>query len=677
MKSVSNIEKKANIKAKIRDKGYMIIAGLFGFVVFLYMQGMTHLNPTDDSWLLCGGDLTTHYLGWVGFRNSEWNILPGLTNYLTYPLLTSIIFPDSIPICAIFFKLLRSVLPNTFQYIGFYGMICYVLNGCLSAAIIKKCTSDRWYAVIGSIFFSTMPIMQHRIFVHTALASQWLILFGILILLNYSAIEVFSARIKWALLGGICASIHIYFVLICGIVLLGFLIMELYEQKTLMKKLTSIIIDLTCFCVPAVFVMFILGGFSGSVQLEGGTGYRNHGMNLNGFVNPQGYSGFLPKLLFTEGQVYEGFCYLGLGMLVLLLLAIILQVFEGDICSRIKKHNAIAFSVVFMVSFAWAISPSISFGNEIIYEYEIRIGLLEKILNIFRVTARIGWNCVYLLCIFAVVGVYKIKHKIKYVLLIICLLLQISEVSKMGFDYKAFTSQTLDYENTNVTLALEELLEDKDIKHVVFIPSYNDKYYNSVAIAAFRKGCTINRFYLARNMDSLILNEIDNSLKSRDVDILYICKQGEEIQLSGKRGREYDIAGVYTAFINNEVDEADTAYFNYDFNKYPYLNGGTLSQGIRHISPQGYSYGPLIILPEGEYRVKVYGDGFEPNMQISVATLQSNQVVTRRVNVDKQYVEMDISILEIVSDFQVHIYNNMDGDIEISKITIEKNIEED
>lgn len=43
--------------------------------------------------------------------------------------MVSVLYTDSIPLFAIFFKALSPLLPETFQYFGLFGLMCYMLNG--------------------------------------------------------------------------------------------------------------------------------------------------------------------------------------------------------------------------------------------------------------------------------------------------------------------------------------------------------------------------------------------------------------------------------------------------------------------------------------------------------------------------------------------------------------------
>ena len=57
----------------------MLASGLLGGAIFLAIYGVRILDPTYDDWLLQGGDMTQHYIGWMYFRRSDWHFPIGMT----------------------------------------------------------------------------------------------------------------------------------------------------------------------------------------------------------------------------------------------------------------------------------------------------------------------------------------------------------------------------------------------------------------------------------------------------------------------------------------------------------------------------------------------------------------------------------------------------------------------
>ena len=145
------------IKMQIKEHEillFTILAGIIGAVVFILIYGVQVLDVTKDAWLFDGGDLTQHYAGWAFFRNCEWKFPIGLFNTLTYPNYGAIIFTDSIPLFAIIFKVFSSILPETFQYFGIYGFMCYILQGVFAFTLLRKFIKNRYYTICrNSIFY--------------------------------------------------------------------------------------------------------------------------------------------------------------------------------------------------------------------------------------------------------------------------------------------------------------------------------------------------------------------------------------------------------------------------------------------------------------------------------------------------------------------------------------------
>lgn len=95
------------------------LAILLGLGAFLIISGGKIVNPEYIDWLLMEGDPATHWLGWQFFRNSplfQWPI--GANPNYGLELGSSVVFTDSIPLLAFFFKPLNPFLPETFQYNG-------------------------------------------------------------------------------------------------------------------------------------------------------------------------------------------------------------------------------------------------------------------------------------------------------------------------------------------------------------------------------------------------------------------------------------------------------------------------------------------------------------------------------------------------------------------------------
>lgn len=166
----------------------ILLPFIIGIMIFTLIYGFSPLNITNDRWILSGYDETDiiqHYAGWLAYRNSEWKMPLGMADNMSVGTGTIISFTDSIPIVAIICKAFRRFLPDTFQYFGIYTLLCYILQSIAAFKIIHLKTQNIVYSTIGIFLFGFSPILMERAFRHTALGSQWIILFAIYLYLKH------------------------------------------------------------------------------------------------------------------------------------------------------------------------------------------------------------------------------------------------------------------------------------------------------------------------------------------------------------------------------------------------------------------------------------------------------------------------------------------------------------
>ena len=214
LKKIKNIDNK---------KVGAIFTLVLGIISFIIIYGVEVLDWSNDTWLLASErDLRAHYIGWKFFRKSSWNFPFGLMDNIVYPDKLSIIYTDSIPLLAIFFKLLNCILPSDFQYFGIWGCVCFMLQGYFAYKILSHKIDNIWICVIGAEFFILSPTMIFRLFYHTELAAHFLILWGIYVFIqNMYEKNVNKIGIRWSIVIFFVSCIHIYFIPIIGIIMLS------------------------------------------------------------------------------------------------------------------------------------------------------------------------------------------------------------------------------------------------------------------------------------------------------------------------------------------------------------------------------------------------------------------------------------------------------------------------
>ncbi|MBK7608424.1 MAG: hypothetical protein IPI18_15035 [Saprospiraceae bacterium] len=102
-----------------------MIALVIGLVATQIVLGLEKLNPLYTSWLLLpGSDYSYHYLAWEYFKDTPWSWPLGKIQGYAYPMVNSIMYTDSIPLFALFFKLFKDFAG---RFSIFWIMVCLLL----------------------------------------------------------------------------------------------------------------------------------------------------------------------------------------------------------------------------------------------------------------------------------------------------------------------------------------------------------------------------------------------------------------------------------------------------------------------------------------------------------------------------------------------------------------------
>lgn len=508
-----------------------IVAALLGGIAFVLIYGVKILNPLYTDWLLTGGDPSQHYLGWEFFRRSDWYFPLGLTDQLAYPLKTSVIYTDSIPIFAVFFKLFRSILPQQFQYFGIWGLLCFVLQGYYAAKILGERSSSKTVILAGSIFFIVSPIMVFRMYYHTALAAHWLILLAIYFYFKHEKEyrDIFKPVMQWGILGILIGSIHLYFVPMCGAILLGYILCSIWKERKIRIRFFYPGIS---FSVGLFLTVYLLGGFSSGAD----TGTNNLGLfsfNLNAFLNPMSYSTLLKNTslwdwpFYTQGQ-YEGFSYLGMGIILLCACGIVLMI--KNICRRKKPSVYQIMTVLMSVGLiVMAASPTITWNDKLLLQLPYS-STIYKYWGIFGSCGRMAWPVVYFLMIFGITSIGNMKWKrkeISNVIIILACLVQVIDLSGQLYKRHENYSKKVVYQSPLAGTVWDDIITSGEYKHVVWVThnvDHNDVI--QVAIYAMRNDMTMGNFYFARGIDKRDI--IEEQLQNTAEDCVYVFLKSDD-----------------------------------------------------------------------------------------------------------------------------------------------------
>jgi len=521
------------VQKRIPARLLFLICAAIGALCFIGIYGVGILDFTNTGWLFDNDhDLRQHYIGWCAYRRAPWTFPIGLSNLLSYPDSMSVIYTDSIPVFAVLFKLFGAYLPVTFQYFGLFGILSFMLMGGFASLLLRRFIKNDSECVIGSVFFVISAPVIHRMYFHTALAAQWIVVAALVLWVYNDLIGSSAKRIAyWALAGFVCVGIHSYFLPMVGMVLAADMITQLCNKSGIFEPVAEFL----AFCAAGLANLYILGAFYG-VSSATGFGLGTFTSNLNTFINPWEIGRLLPRLPLQNDFQYEGMAYLGAGILLLFVIIAVGMIFrmvrnipEEAFHTKAVYGNVTLILVV--VSFFSSVLPNISFNDKMLLWVPYP-KFVEDILGIFRSNGRLVWPAMYVLMAAAVSFTsytFRHYHKIAVTVLAIALILQITDMSKsFASRYELYNS----YHGTDTIWdepVLSEFVEGKS--EFIFLYTENDITMQT-AYYGYLHGMRQNNFYFARDIDdklregiSMYYSELEAG-NMRD-DAVYIIKEEE------------------------------------------------------------------------------------------------------------------------------------------------------
>jgi len=493
---------------KLNIKTTCLISLLLGALVFVLIYGYLVLNPFNLVWIKnWGSDPEQHLIGWLFFKDEPFKFPLGMFNGLSYPNNVSILYTDSIPIVAIFVKILIKLfkIQTDIQYFGLYSMLCFMLQSMFGMLIAKRFIKSNPVAILVGVFFLIQPVFLIKMLFHTALCSHYLILASILCVLYYKELsnKKYLKYFLWGIISFLSASIHLYFIPFCGIILMTFCILDFIEKYQLNKNFKMSIIEPIIlsfvYCAVGLLTIFLIGGFSSGVNFSNIINGENATMiypsaDILAFFDPHFFFSKILPFEISTGFLDDNVGYVGCGTIFLLICSLfyLTKIKFADIGNH-HKNIAICLFIGFLISFFISILPSVTYNNNLILEIHFPT-LINKLHSIFAANGRFIYIAVYLLNILVIAILSKCKNKILFFALVIGLLVQIYDLSFY------FDNLLRRYKNLSAMEIKIEKLDFSNSQPVILngIQGVNFGIVNLVAYEAHKNNLKLNKYYFAR-----------------------------------------------------------------------------------------------------------------------------------------------------------------------------------
>ena len=549
--------------------------GLIGFSAYAYAIRFRGLLPTNVDWIfrdaigdVAGFDSTANYLGWEFFRRGDFLVWPvGRSTLLGPEPGASIAMTDSLPLLGIPVKYLTWWTDQPLQYFGVWILLCFVLQALFAGRILQKFISSHVAVLTAVVLFPLMPFYLARIGVHTPISGHWTLLAAISLL--------FSTRLSWwpwLLIVVLAILTQPYLGAMVLVVFAARCAGSLFENRNEWRGvITSVATVLSAAGIVAFQAGLLVFG-SGSLGTDN---VGDFSANLLSLIDPEYDSPLMFNPNWSETGLirnatdgvyqYEGFGYVGAGVVSLALIALLIWSARSRIrllmlvittvtiiavsessgihgsslialaalvavtCGGLAKlgtHRSqrLCLALTLVVSLLLAVTNRVTIGSQEFSYYWP--GFLVEALGVIRVTGRFIWLVAYLVVIMCVVFVCRVVNSRKVLLsvLLVSSLFQLVDIRGAVSSQRALLVQNRT--PTGLESRLWESVGERYKKIEVVLPGpspviqnpgpggdstkYNDDFWFAKRVLwadmsefAAVRGISLNAFYFGREpMDS-------------------------------------------------------------------------------------------------------------------------------------------------------------------------------
>jgi hypothetical protein len=378
----------------LREAQRDLLGGLaavaLGLAAFIVLIGYETLIPTNIGWLSFA-DRGMHTLGWMFFREAPWGVPPGLSPDLGIELSGSIALVDGLPLFALPFKLVSAWLPHPFQYWGDWLLLSFVLHALFAWLIARQLGAGRLLSLIAAAFALITPALMFRIEMHLALSGHWTVLAALYLCVRREP----PRRWAWPLLVTVTALVHAYLLALVMALWIAALAERLWTGR---MRRNAALVELVAGAIATGVALWAAGFF---VTPSIGTyGYGDYKLNLLWpFLTYRGWSHLVPDLPHTEYD-YEGLSFLGIGIFLLLALAVL----SGGLrlLRPVVSRRWLPLAVMLVLLMVFAITAKVSFAGVTLFTIPLPHWMVD-LFSTFRSTGRFVWPLLYLVTIGIVV----------------------------------------------------------------------------------------------------------------------------------------------------------------------------------------------------------------------------------------------------------------------------------
>ena len=398
---------------------------LLPLALFLALFHPAILDISNAGWLIRGTDNGENALGLHAWLHDP---APGWlrTHLLNAPDGVPLLFTDSNPLLGLLLRPLAPLLPPDAQFVGPWYLLCLVLQVTFAWLLLRRHATSPLALWCGVALLAALPTLLNR-YVHANLFAHWLILWA---LWRFTDPRRAGSNRGWAILIALTALIHNYLLIMVGAIWASAMLERFFAASgaTARRTRLRLVAGSAAILGMVAGIAWMLG--AGESYAPAGN-YGAFAMPLDALVNPgnASFSRFLPSVEQRPGRGFEGFQYLGLGILLLLVLAAVI----AARCPAAPRERRLLRRLRWLVPALVALTLlAISNYPDIAGTRLPRIPLptsLTNALDMVRASGRLFWPVSYVLVFVALLAAFRLDARRARLVLLAVVALQMIDLT--------------------------------------------------------------------------------------------------------------------------------------------------------------------------------------------------------------------------------------------------------
>ncbi|MFT3709457.1 MAG: DUF6311 domain-containing protein [Archangium sp.] len=384
----------------------LVLASTFG-LIWAHAIGVTgFFDPTNIDWMF-EGDWQAQLYGWLFARIAPWGIPFSQAPNLVYPFGSSAALTDSVPSLILVSKLASPLFGERMQPFGVWMVTGIMATGAAGVLICRAWLRDLPSLTFAGCLFVMNPVLTTR-YGHIPFFGFWAI-FALVGLCIWPVNELKSARRIAAVTiacGFFACSTTAYVAMMCMLLVgAGILRLVLVARAFKPREALAWLFAAPAFCLLSLYLFGWVKGALNSPKLTE-EGFGQFSADLLTFFNPSIWSRFISGFSMGPRQ-YEGFAYLGLGVIALVLVRLVLLVRFRPSRSELLTWVPLLIAIVLMGTFA--LSNIVTVAGKPVANWSAFYSHLGQYPQVFRSSGRFIWPMFCTLYLVAALAVTRIE----------------------------------------------------------------------------------------------------------------------------------------------------------------------------------------------------------------------------------------------------------------------------